>query len=101
MLVNTEGLPGPVTVKRLGKFGTPRPKKVRGPAAHSDPKVAPLRPEMFIFNRLPVIASNPVAKTSASNLNSVPLAETPFLVIRSMPVVEISTRVTWSLLKVS
>src|SRR3954467_639820 len=35
MLVSTEGLPGPLIVKKLGKPCTLRPRYVRGPAAHA------------------------------------------------------------------
>src|ERR1700731_3842106 len=34
MLVSTEGLPGPVMVKRLGKPAMPRPRYVFGPSRH-------------------------------------------------------------------
>jgi hypothetical protein len=34
MLLSTEGLPGPVTVKRFGKPEIVRPSADRGPSAH-------------------------------------------------------------------
>ncbi len=44
MLLRTEGLPGPVTVKRFGKPATVRPSAERGPSAHFSRSDTPLAP---------------------------------------------------------
>src|SRR5580704_3216741 len=67
MLLKTEGLPGPVMVKRLGKPATMTPRYVRGPAAHFCLRGRPARPRMSMRERAPVMASNPVAKTMLSS----------------------------------
>ena len=70
MLENTEGLAGPVMVKKFGNPATVRPRYVRVPSAHFSFSVSPSRPWMSTATRAPVIASNPVANTMASNSNS-------------------------------
>ena len=44
MLTSTEGLPGPVMVKRFGKPAVAMPRYVRGPAAHLSRSVMPPAP---------------------------------------------------------
>src|ERR1700722_262190 len=43
MLDSTDGLPGPVMVKKLGKPRLVRPRYVDGPSAHLPAKVTPSR----------------------------------------------------------
>jgi hypothetical protein len=66
MLLNTDGLPGPVTRKRFGNPARPIPRYVRGPCAHRSRRATPSRPRTSIAFSAPVIASKPVAKTIAS-----------------------------------
>ena len=69
MFDNTDGLPGPVIMNRLGKPDTIRPRYVTGPSAHASRRVRPSRPVMSTLTIAPVIASKPVANTIASNSN--------------------------------
>ena len=62
----TEGLPGPVTVNKLGKLVIPIPKYDLAPSSHWSLSFTFPLPEISIFVRAPVIASNPVAMMSVS-----------------------------------
>ena len=66
MLAKTDGLPGPVTVKKFGNPADVRPRYVLGPAFHFSFNVMPFRPVIRIRSSDPVIAANPVAHTMAS-----------------------------------
>ena len=101
MLLSTEGLPGPVMVKRLGKPAMAMPRYVRGPAAHVAFSVRPARPRMSMFSSAPVMASNPVAKTRLSTSYPASRVRTPCGVIASIGVFLRSTRVTLSRLNVA
>ena len=61
MLDSTDGLPGPVTVKKLGNPTVVRPRYVDGPSAHFSLRESPSRPLMSTATTGPVMASNPVA----------------------------------------
>ena len=94
ILVNTDGLPGPVIINILGKPLDVSPRYVCGPSCHfSESKLPPL-PTIFIFASAPVIASKPVAKTMASNSYSLAPCRIPFGVIRSIGLLETSTNCT-------
>ena len=67
MFDSTDGLPGPVIMKKFGNPTDIRPRYVSGPAAHRSASVTPSRPVMSTETMAPVIASNPVAYTMASN----------------------------------
>ena len=66
MLLRTEGLPGPVIMKKLGNPALATPRYVFGPSAHFSFSARSSRPRMSILKNGPVIASNPVAKTMMS-----------------------------------
>ena len=101
MLLSTEGLPGPVIVKRLGNPATASPRYVFGPADHFSRSVRPPRPRMSMASRAPVIASNPVANTRLSSAYSASLVRRPRGVMAAIGIVRRSIRVTLSRLKVS
>ena len=101
MLLNTEGLPGPVTMNKFGNPETTMPRYVRGPADHFSFSETPARPRMSISVSAPVIASKPVANTILSSWYSAIEVRRPELVISSMGVARTSTRVTFSRLNVS
>jgi hypothetical protein len=61
MLDSTDGLPGPVIMKRLGKPADPIPRYVRGPALHVSLSDNASRPRMSTVVSDPVMASKPVA----------------------------------------
>src|SRR3954467_2448226 len=69
MLDSTEGLPGPVMAKKLGKPTVVRPRYDDGPSAHLSFSVTPSRPVTSTATSGPVIASKPVANTIASDSN--------------------------------
>ena len=75
MLVSTDGLPGPVMVKRLGKPDTAEARdSVRGPSAHASAGAVRRDHGCRCSSSAPVIASKPVAKTMQSSSNS-PVAD--------------------------
>src|SRR3954468_1715048 len=80
MLDSTDGLPGPVIMNRLGKPAVPIPRYVRGPADHVSLSDNPSQPRMSTLVNAPVIASNPVAYTMASNSYSCSELRMPFSV---------------------
>ena len=61
MFESTDGLPGPVMVKKLGKPTVVSPRYVEGPSAHFSRNESPSRPVMSTATIGPVMASNPVA----------------------------------------
>ena len=61
MFDSTDGLPGPVIVKKFGKPTVIKPRYVIGPWAHFSFSVRPSRPVMSTDTMAPVIASKPVA----------------------------------------
>ncbi len=64
MLLSTEGLPGPVIMKRFGKpLRLRRPDRSAGRPPTSRASATPSRPRMSSASSAPVIASKPVAKT--------------------------------------
>ena len=66
--VKTEGLPGPVIVKKLGKPGICKPRNVKGPFFHKSLRLSFFFPTISIASKAPVIASYPVAKMIISNV---------------------------------
>jgi hypothetical protein len=69
MFDRTEGLPGPVSMKKFGNPAVIRPRYVDGPAAHLSLRDRPSRPVTSAPTRAPVMASKPVAYTMASKPN--------------------------------
>ena len=61
LLASTDGLPGSVKVKKLGKPTVISPRSLIGPWAHCCFSVRPSRPVMSTATMAPVIASKPVA----------------------------------------
>jgi len=57
MLLNTDGLPGPVIMNTFGKPATASPRYVCGPSRHLSRKAMPPRPRRLIRDKAPVIAS--------------------------------------------
>ena len=96
MLLRTEGLPGPVTVKRFGKPAIVRPSAERGPAAHFSRSDRPSRPRRSIASRAPVIASKPVPSTIVSSANSSSPTRRPRSLISSIGRSRIETSRTLS-----
>ena len=68
---------------------------MRGPSAHFWFSVCPLRPLMSILATDPVMASKPVASTSASTSYSLPPVRTALAVISSIGLDLMSTSVTF------
>ena len=95
MFDSTDGLPGPVIMKRFGKPTVIRPRYVSGPAAHFSFSVTPSRPVMSTDTIAPVIASKPVANTIASNSNDSVVVSIPVSVTVSIGVLRRSTSRTW------
>ena len=83
MLLSTDGLVGPVIVKRFGKPAIAeaevRARALRPGVAQRGPRA----PVMSTASRAPVIASNPVASTIASNSCSASVVRMPRSVIAS------------------
>ena len=101
MLENTDGLPGPVIMYRLGKPTDVRPRYVSGPFSHLFLRVTPFFPVMLAFTMAPVIASKPVAYTITSNsFDSLPKS-IPVSVMLRIGLVFKSTSRTCGLLNVS
>ena len=101
ILDSTEGLPGPVIVKKFGKPVVIRPRYVAGPCAHFCFSVALSRPVMSTATKAPVIASKPVAKTMASNSIDSFCSAIPPSVILSIGLLRRSTKRTCGKLKVA
>src|SRR5215469_14983303 len=57
MFDRTDGLPGPVIVKKFGNPTVIRPRYVDGPGAHFSVSDRPSRPVTFAAARAPVMAS--------------------------------------------
>ena len=93
-MLKTDGLPGPVIVKRLGKPFANNPKYILGPSSHLLFRVWLFVPMISIFFSAPVIASNPVANTIASTSYSYSPTLMPFSVIESIFVSLTSIRFT-------
>ena len=91
MLDSTDGLPGPVIRNRFGKPAVIRPRYVSGPSSHCSFNVTPSRPAMSTATMAPVIASNPVAYTMASNSKSSADVRMPDSVTDSIGVARRST----------
>jgi hypothetical protein len=70
MLASTDGLPGPVMVKKFGNPAVWMPSSVRAPSAHASRRSRPSRPRMSMRSSAPVMASNPVAKMMTSSAKS-------------------------------
>ena len=101
MFDNTDGLPGPVIMYKLGKPTEVRPRYVSGPFSHLSFRVTPSLPAISTFTIAPVIASNPVAYTMASNsFDSLPKS-IPVSVMLRMGCAFKSTSRTCGLLNVS
>ena len=96
MLLSTDGLPGPAMMWRLGKPAVATPSSDRGPSFHFSASERPPMPRMSMRVSGPVMASNPVAKISASNSYSRSPTLRPARVISPIGVSLTSTRVTLS-----
>ena len=70
IFVRTDGLPGPVIVKKFGKPFVARPRYVSGPFIHLSFKAILFLPIILILFKAPVIASNPVANIIISKFTS-------------------------------
>ena len=77
MFASTDGLPGPLKLKRFGNRGTITPKNVTGPSAQISDSRRPPGPTGSMRVIAPVNASNLVANTSTSHGYVAALVRTP------------------------
>ena len=102
MLLSTDGLPGPVTVKRFGKPAIASPSAERGPCAHFSRSEHPPRPRRSIACSAPghrIEAGSEHDRVEREFL--VADAQPPLSLISSIGCSRIETRRTFGRLKVS
>ena len=98
MFDRTEGLPGPVSMKKFGNPAVMRPRYVDGPDAHFSWRDTPSRPATSAATRAPVMASKPVAYTMASKPNDSSAVSMPSSVMLTIGCLRRSTSRTCGML---